>query len=272
MKKLMFVPFCCLFLMVSMNSYSQNPLRDTTIFKEHQVIFEKMEFIPSEGPVKLVRTLNEKTTGIEVLSDPYWISCLVSNKEYHDYLKAIESRPIQYQTALPPKEIFAKNIPSLNVTYQEYFQDPKYEYYPVVGISWNQAKLFCTWKTQQVNKELDEANLPHEKNYRLPLASEIEGAKHFMSINMPRVFKEDPSYNTSEIIRFNNQLNEWTLESFYESTYLDKLSFDDTSPDAVIYLKSQVDKKPYRNKDAHELNVGFRYAQTYRKVSTPDNY
>lgn len=252
--------------------YGQKLQRDTTTFKEHQVLFEKMEFIPSHRPVKLIRILNNDTAGIEVLSDPYWISCLVSNKEYKEYLNAIKSRPVQYQTALPSKEIYTENIKTLEVTYQEYFENAEFEHFPVLGISWEQARLFCSWKTQQVNKELDEAGLPPEKKYRLPLASEIEGAKHFTSINIPRVFKENASVNTSEIIRFNNSLDEWTLESFYESTYLKKLSFDDTSPHAVIYQKMSQDQQPYRKKDAHDLNVGFRYAQTYRKVKVPDNY
>lgn len=273
MKNLSFILLFILSLTITTGAiYGQELKRDTTTFKEHQVLFEKMEFIPAHRPVKLIRILNNDTGGIEVLSDPYWISSLVSNKEYKDYLKAIESRPIQYQTALPPKEIYSENVEALDVSYHEYFENTEYEYFPVLGISWEQAKLFCTWKTQQVNKELDEAGLPHEKKYRLPLASEIEGAKHFTSINMPRVFKENPSVNTSEIIRFNNSLNEWTLESFYESTYLKKLSFDKTSPSAVIYQKMAQHNTPYRKKDTHDLTIGFRYTQTYRKVPVPDNY
>jgi hypothetical protein len=273
MKNLSFILHFILSLAITTGAiYGQELQRDTTTFKEHQVLFEKMEFIPSHRPVKLIRILNNDTAGIEVLSDPYWISCLVSNKEYKEYLQAIESRPIQYQTALPPQEIYSENIEALDVVYQEYFENKEFEHFPVLGISWEQARLFCSWKTQQVNNELDQAGLPHEKKYRLPLASEIEGAKHYTSINMPRVFKETPSVNTSEIIRFNNSLDEWTLESFYESTYLKKLSFVETSPHAVIYQKMSQYQKPYRKKDAHDLTIGFRYAQTYRKVPVPDNY
>jgi hypothetical protein len=251
-------------------AHAQEQIRDTSIFKEHQVIVEKMDYIPSEREVKLIRILNNDTAGIAVRSDPYWISSMVSNKEYKDYLNAIKSSPVHYQTALPSKELESQEIKSLQISYKEYFNNSKYENYPVLGVSWNQAQLFCQWKTRQVNSELDEANLPHEKDYRLPLSVEIEGAKHFININFSRAFKENSSYNDPELVKFYYHTNELTLESFSKSTYLTNLSLNLDSPYIVIYNKASQTSTPYKLKNDVDLNVGFRYVQTYRKV--PNSY
>ncbi len=35
-----------------------------------------------------------------------------------------------------------------------YFQSPSYKDYPVVGVTWEQAQAFCTWRTDRVNEKL----------------------------------------------------------------------------------------------------------------------
>jgi formylglycine-generating enzyme len=43
---------------------------------------------------------------------------------------------------------------SYNEPYVEYyFRHPAYNYYPVVGVSWKQAKDFCVWRTDRVNQK-----------------------------------------------------------------------------------------------------------------------
>ena len=37
---------------------------------------------------------------------------------------------------------------------QKYFYHPAYDHYPVVGVSWKQAKAFCVWRTQLKNSFL----------------------------------------------------------------------------------------------------------------------
>ncbi|MFC2151843.1 SUMF1/EgtB/PvdO family nonheme iron enzyme [Bacteroidota bacterium] len=248
------------------NTFGQNLKRDTTLFEEHQVIFEKMDYIPSERPVKLVRILNNDTAGIVVYSDPYWISSMVSNREYREYLKAIELSPVHYQTASPPNNIQSQQIEGLDIPYAIYFNNSMYDNYPVLGISWQQTNIFCQWKTRQVNAELKEANLPTEKDYRLPLSAEIEGAKHFTNINLPRAFKTDARYSDPDLIRFYSKISEWTAETFLEQTYLTELNFTEDAPNVVVYHKASQETIPYKAKESNDLSTGFRYVQTYRKV------
>ena len=57
-----------------------------------------------------------------------------------------------------------------------YFWHPSYDNYPVVGVTWKQARAFSIWRTNVMNKFLlsTEGATVHE--YRLPLESEWEYA------------------------------------------------------------------------------------------------
>ena len=62
-----------------------------------------------------------------------------------------------------------------------YLDHPAYRDYPVVGITWQQAKLFCTWRSDRVMEQLlikKEKNpkliIPAKLTYRLPTIQEWE--------------------------------------------------------------------------------------------------
>ena len=58
---------------------------------------------------------------------------------------------------------------------RNYFSHPAYDDYPVVGISWKQAKAFCDWRTKIWNKYKGEGE-PNTEVFRLPTESEWEYA------------------------------------------------------------------------------------------------
>jgi sulfatase modifying factor 1 len=57
-----------------------------------------------------------------------------------------------------------------------YFWHPSYDDYPVVGVSWVQAKAFSIWRTEYMNNALRKKGIMDVQAYRLPLETEWEYA------------------------------------------------------------------------------------------------
>ncbi|HTB53113.1 MAG TPA: SUMF1/EgtB/PvdO family nonheme iron enzyme [Ferruginibacter sp.] len=80
----------------------------------------------------------------------------VANVHYREYIHWIENTfPADtaiMNKALPDTLCWREEL-AYNEPYVEYyFRFPAYNYYPVVGVSWLQAKEFCVWRTDRVNE------------------------------------------------------------------------------------------------------------------------
>lgn len=54
-----------------------------------------------------------------------------------------------------PDSLVWRNEMAYNEPYVEnYFRHPAYSFYPVVGVSWDQAMAYCQWRTDRVNERL----------------------------------------------------------------------------------------------------------------------
>ena len=65
---------------------------------------------------------------------------------------------------------YAFNEPMTNM----YFWHPAYDDYPVVGVTWKQARAFCVWRTQLLNGYLESFGDVAVQDFRLPTESEWE--------------------------------------------------------------------------------------------------
>ena len=66
---------------------------------------------------------------------------------------------------------------SMNEDYtHSYFSSPAFDNYPVVGVSWRQAKAFCVWRSNMLNQYLESIDYSQLNDFRLPTESEWEFA------------------------------------------------------------------------------------------------
>ncbi len=82
----------------------------------------------------------------------------VGNVHYREYLywldNTFSSDTAIINKALPDTLVWREEL-AYNEPYVEYyFRYPSYNFYPVVGVSWQQAHDFCTWRTDRVNELL----------------------------------------------------------------------------------------------------------------------
>ncbi len=131
-------------------------------------------------------SMNKQVTISEFYMDKYE----VSNNKYRQFLEAVRMGELALSTPTtledPPEFNIQELLPDTTVWSQSfthhygdplmeyYFDHPAFDDYPVVGISWEQAKKFCEWKTYHMNaNDNSEFDMPR---FRLPSEAEWEYA------------------------------------------------------------------------------------------------
>ncbi|MCS7005326.1 MAG: gliding motility lipoprotein GldJ [Cytophagales bacterium] len=79
----------------------------------------------------------------------------VANIHWLEYLRFARDSGDQYfQEALPDTTVWAKELAFNDPYVDHYLRFPGFRFFPVVGVSWEQAMRYCRWRTDAVNKML----------------------------------------------------------------------------------------------------------------------
>lgn len=76
----------------------------------------------------------------------------------------------------PDTTCWVNDFPNSNteIYAQNYFSNPEYDNYPVVGVTWEQANAYCNWRTERLMKT--ETGINKVQPFRLPTEAEWEYA------------------------------------------------------------------------------------------------
>lgn len=140
--RLMFVCFCSLGLAMGLWAQKKPAFKKTADY---------WGYVPS-GVLK-------KAGGDSLSVNAFWMhKTEVSNQEYREFVEAVrKSGDAQKLQAVLPDTLVWRMPLSYNEPYVEYyFQHPAYADYPVVGVSYEAANLYCAWLTMVYNAQLGE--------------------------------------------------------------------------------------------------------------------
>ncbi len=124
----------------------------------------------------------------------------ITNLDYREYLYWLAlvfgQDAAEYKQALPDTTVWRNSLNYAEPLVNQYFRHPAYENYPVVGVSFEQAQQYCSWRTDRVYEmKLIEAGLipvdrqPSKDNYftvERYLSGQFMGLKPDKTISVPR--------------------------------------------------------------------------------------
>ncbi|MCT4696823.1 MAG: formylglycine-generating enzyme family protein [Candidatus Cardinium sp.] len=135
-----------------------------------------------EGGYMIMGNLGEDKLGTggcsaqPVTVNSFWMDeAPITNLAYREYLYDLKQRGLmeQYQAAMPNQQVFIENFSYNDPLVDNYLYAPGFMYYPVVGVSWEQAMKYCAWRTQKLHEAIK-----NKKRKGSPVTETAEGSSN----------------------------------------------------------------------------------------------
>ncbi len=164
----------------------------------------------------------------------------ISNLNWREYLHWMEmvfgySAPKLVQAVLPDTLVWRDELAYNEPYVENYFRHPAFSFYPVVGVSWDQAMQFCQWRTDRVN----ELALVHAGAIEFPNFSQLRALDE---TELEDWRNANPGYEPIEVeVTRGEDINveyhvpyEWIRDKFVFNTekYLVRNDYNPVNPDA----------------------------------------
>jgi formylglycine-generating enzyme len=82
----------------------------------------------------------------------------ISNQDYREFVhwltRVYPGDRGKITSALPDTALWRSELAYNEPYVNNYFRHPAYSDYPVVGVSWEQANAYCSWRTDRVNEQI----------------------------------------------------------------------------------------------------------------------
>jgi len=170
--------------------------------------------------------------------ESFWMSNEITNREFREFYNQVKNSPndsISWIDISSYKNDGKSKVKVISIAYSDlidklmdesawksvfsqgdYFTNPKYDNYPVVGVTWEGANYYCNWRTKEESKRIKGQGLIMD--YRLPSQYEWEYALTYNDSKsivgtkeLHQIDKGDK--NKLGILNLNGNVAEWTSSS-----------------------------------------------------------
>ncbi|MFO7828183.1 MAG: SUMF1/EgtB/PvdO family nonheme iron enzyme [Bacteroidales bacterium] len=258
-----------------------------------------MVFIPA-GTFTMTIEENNNPMNISASVDAFWMSDEITNSEYREFVDFVKNNPElelcwidfdhlaqdqendvtntkreDYLICVQNFEIIDNIIDTKNMPYADYFNNAKYDTYPVVGVSQENARYYCIWRSDKENRiRQKEGKTYNYHNYRLPIEAEwayVASHTHIKKNKSKSKIKPSKSgpKNDFGLYNFEGNVSEWTASS-KENRWTNQPD-ETVDKDMIIYRGGSwisgldLEERNELNNSEAKAYIGFRIVQSYSK-------
>jgi formylglycine-generating enzyme required for sulfatase activity len=187
--------------------------------KLKKILGNTWAYVPS-GEVKIAEKLQN-------VGGFYISKTEISNGDYVAFLTSMkEKNPVQYTNALPDTTVWNFNDNANNGFTKQYLRYPGFKTYPVVGVSFEAAQLYCKWLEESINAQMEE-----NQKVIVKLPSELEWIRAARGDNHESIFpwegtnlqnekgKSMANYKKEKIEDFKAVIITSEVKSFYPNQF-----------------------------------------------------